>query len=101
MKRAILFMLVIIVLIFSGCSGKKGDYPAAIMVDGTLYYSTGQEMPVEIDDSAVLYTTSYTDKVPKKDGETNFNRDSKMAYAKIDLGVAVLIEHEWVLFEAK
>lgn len=34
---------------------------------------------------------------PEKDGETNFNRELKMPYAKVTDGIAVLYENEWRL----
>lgn len=77
-----------------------GDYPAAIMVNGTLYYSTDEALPVEINESAIRYTTSYAeDGVPRSDGEANFNRDTGTPYAVIDSRtVVVLIDNEWIAF---
>lgn len=76
------------------------DYPSAIMVNGTLYYSTDEALPVEIDESAIRYTTSYAeDGVPRSDGEANFDRDTGTPYAVIDSGtVVVLIDNEWIAF---
>ena len=75
----------------------KGDYPAAIMVDGVVYY-LAYAMPAEIDESAIVgYTTSYTNEMPQSNGETNFNRELNMAYAKVSDGIAILYENEWWL----
>ena len=42
------------------------------MINGTNYYSTDNAVPVEVDESAIQYTSSYAeDGVPKKDGEAN------------------------------
>ena len=55
-------------------------------------------MPAEVDPSAIIgYTDSYTDTFPKKDGETNFNRELDMPYARVEGGIAVLYENEWYL----
>lgn len=79
----------------------KGDYPAAIMVEGVLYYLEA-ETPGEIDESAVIgYTTSYTDEMPQKDGETNFSRELNLPYAKVADGIAVLHQNEWWICKAK
>ena len=75
----------------------KEDYPAAIMVDGVVYY-LAYTMPAEIDESAIVgYTTSYTNEMPQSNGETNFNRELNMAYAKVSDGIAILYENEWWL----
>lgn len=75
----------------------KADYPAAIMVDKVLYYLSA-EIPAEIDESAIIgYTNSYTDEMPARSGETNFNRELNMPYAKVEGGIAVLHNNEWVL----
>lgn len=75
----------------------SGDYPAAIIVDDIVYllaYST----PAEIDESAIFgYTSAYTDSFPSRNGETNFNRELNMPYAKCENGIAVLYNKEWHL----
>lgn len=74
------------------------DYAAAIMVEGEIYLKAASPMPAEIDPSAIIgYTDSYTDTFPKKDGETNFNRELDMPYARVEGGIAVLYENEWYL----
>lgn len=73
------------------------DYPAAIMVDSTIYL-LGHAMPIEIDESAILgYTASYTDTFPSQSGETNFSRELHMPYAQWEGGLAVLHRNEWHL----
>ena len=63
-------------------------------------------MSGEVDNSAIIgytssYTSSYTDTFPEKDGETNFNREIGMPYAKVEEGIAVLYEDEWYLCTPK
>ena len=78
---------------------ESGDYPAAIMVDGVLYWSTDEILAGEVDPSIIRDTTSYTtDGMPEEDGQTNFAREGTQ-YAVTADGVAVLVGHEWVLFE--
>ena len=78
------------------------DVPAAIMVENTVYYLNNDPMLGEVDESAVIgYTQSYTDGLPAKEGETNFNRELGMPYARVKEGIAVLYENEWHLCIAK
>lgn len=100
MKRIKMAMLLICgILTLSACgSGTETDYAAAIMVNDQIYYKSVQAIPAEIDESAILgYTKSYTDTFPKKNGETNFNRELGMAYAKVEGGIAVLYQNEWYM----
>lgn len=100
MKKSILVMILICCMVaLSSCiSGTETDYAAAIMVNDQIYYKSVQAIPAEIDESAIFgYTKSYTDTFPKKNGETNFNRELGMAYAKVEEGIAVLYENEWYL----
>ena len=100
MKRITMTILLICYMVaMSACgSGTETDYAAAIMVKDQIYYKSVQAIPAEIDESAILgYTESYTDTFPKKNGETNFNRELGMAYAKVEGGIAVLFENEWYM----
>lgn len=103
-KIFVLLILCVFVLGIAGCgtTGGTADYPAAIMVEGTVYYKSAAAMPVEVDESTIIgYTESFTDKFPEKDGETNFNRETGMPYAKVEGGMAVLYENEWYLCTPK
>ena len=98
-KFKIVMLLICSIAALSACtSGTETDYAAAIMVNDQIYYKSVQAVPAEIDDSAILgYTKYYTDTFPKKNGETNFNRELGMAYAKVEGGIAVLFENEWYM----
>ncbi len=76
-----------------------GDYCAAIMVDGVVYWSTDTPVPGEVDESAIRTVTSYTDGQPEEDGQTNFDRGLTTQYAMTDMGLVVLIDREWILFD--
>ena len=106
MKRYIaLFLTIICVLALTGCgmdSHTEADYPAAIMAEGGIYLKSAAPMPAEIAPSAIIgYTTSYTDTYPEKEGETNFDRELNMPYARVEGGIAVLYENEWYLCTPK
>ena len=98
-KFKIVMLLICCIVVLSACgSGTETDYAAAIMVNDQIYYLSVQAVPAEIDDSAILgYTKYYTDTFPKKNGETNFNRELGMAYAKVEDGISVLYENEWYI----
>lgn len=74
------------------------DYPAAIMVNDTVYLLEGVPMSTEVDESAIIgYTESYTGTFPENNGETNFNPELGMPYAQVEGGIAVLYKNEWYL----
>jgi len=103
MKRMTTLLLsIVLILSMTGCGllgpHTETDYPAAIMAEGEIYLKSAEPMPAEIDESAIIgYTTSYTDTFPEKDGETNFSRELKLPYARVEGGIAVLVESEWYL----
>lgn len=112
-------ILIIIVLITVGCSNTTKEspletntdaetpntMPPSIMVDGELYFSTGEEMPIEPGESAIKTVTSVIKgtELPSKDGEINFPvLDAK--YAKIndyEEYVVIIMDLEWVRFEKR
>ncbi|MBQ9383204.1 MAG: hypothetical protein IJT87_03100 [Ruminiclostridium sp.] len=80
-----------------------GDYNAAIMIGGVIYWDTYKTMPVEPDETAIQYAGSYAESgMPEKDGETNFAREPGTRYAVLDDGTVVVeIDGEWTIFAAK
>lgn len=81
----------------SGADSSAGDWHAAIQVDGVLYWSTGQVLAAEVEESAIRETTSYICGLPEEEGQTNF-APAGTPYAVTGDGVAVLLDGEWVLF---
>lgn len=75
------------------------DFCPAIMVDGQLYWSSG-EILSSVDESAILGTTTYTDSLPDQDGQANFDREGTH-YARTADGIAVQMDGSWVLFTTK
>ena len=104
MKKRIAAGLCLMLLLSLGACGspESGDLSAAIMPNGTTCYSTGNAVPVEVDESAIKYTASYAeDGVPKKDGEANYNRKTGTPYAVLEGDmVVVLLDNEWIEFNA-
>ena len=79
--------------------GAEGEFCPAIMVDGVLYQSTGRQLPGEPDPGIIRTVVSYTSGTPEMDGQTNFSQDLSAQYAVTGMGLVVLVEEEWVLFE--
>lgn len=88
-------------LLPAGCAGRGegGDWPAALMVDGVVYVSTGEAVPAEVDPGVIRTVGSYTDTMPIRDGQANFDRDLSCQYAMTSMGLLVMLDHEWVRFE--
>ena len=100
MKRFILLLTLICGFGLLGCNkGVETMYVEGIVVNGIFYDISHQPMPAEVDDSAIIgYIESYTDTVPKKDGETNISKDLIGApYAEVEDGIALLYKNEWYL----
>ena len=104
MKRIILVVSLIIIMALSGCStettssGQATDYSAAIMVEDSIYLLSTEILSIDIDENEITgYTESYTDEFPEKNGETNFNRELEMPFAKVEGGIAVFYEDNWYL----
>jgi hypothetical protein len=82
---------------------QQGDRCPAIMVDGVLYFFTGEPVSVAPSPGEVKTVTSYTSGVPEMDGQTNFSQDLSAQYALVEIGgeqkLAVWMETEWILFD--
>jgi hypothetical protein len=93
-------LVLALMFLMAGCSNANvaTDYPAAIMVDGQIYYLSSTTISTEIGESAVIgYTEFYTDTFPAKDNETNFNRELQMPIATVEDGIAVFYDDAWHL----
>lgn len=104
MKKLLAAMLAAAMLLtLAACAAEKpaGDYPAAIMVNGTVYQMAYRTVE-DADDLDILgHTASYTDTWPEKDGETNFSRALDLPYARCEEGIAVYCDGVWQLFTLK
>ena len=110
MKKRVmgLFCLILAAVLLTGCARKEqaetpGVLPLAIFYDGTLYCTTGKQMPGEVHESAVVgEVTSLVplNQWPEKEGEANFG-ELGAPYALTADGLVVLVENEWTLFEER
>ena len=101
MKKWVATMLAMAyVFALAGCNkGVDTMYQLGIVIDGIFYEKSYQPMLAEVDDSVIVgYIKSYTDTYPKKDGQTNISKDLiDKPYAKVDGGIAILLQNEWYL----
>ena len=79
--------------------GGTGDYPAVIMVDGTVYLVSVNPLPAGTVDKAEITgcVDSYTETFPEKDGQQNFSREAALPYAPAVGGLALLHDGAWYL----
>ena len=75
------------------------DYPAAIMVDGTVYLVPVDPLPAGTVDEGEISgcVESYTETFPEKDGQRNFSREAALPYAPAEGGLALLHDGAWYL----
>lgn len=73
------------------------------MVDDTLYYSTGNEITAEIEESDFLgriMSPCSISQLPTQNGQANIPFEGA-PYAQYEDGIVVLIDEEWTLFESR
>ncbi|MGB4588612.1 MAG: immunoglobulin-like domain-containing protein [Clostridiaceae bacterium] len=110
-KLALMLLSISMMLSLVACDRQKNaselpnSLPPSIMVEGKLYISSGIELPIEPDESAMKTVTAVikANELPSKDGEINFSKpDTK--YAKIQDRieyVVVMMDKEWIKFEKR
>ena len=98
-------ILLLAVLLISGCANTEpqtpNTMPPSVMIDGTLYQTTGKQMPGEVDPSAIAGAIDETvspSTLPEENGQSNFG-EAGMKYAFTQDGLVVLTDNEWTLFE--
>ena len=72
-----------------------------LIYEGERYFTTGLEMPVEVDESAIVgHITSVVpyNRLPENEGEANFGSVGDPIAMTSD-GLLVLWDHEWTLFQ--
>lgn len=104
MKKKTIYVVIaiavvaILALLASTMGGSRIDYPAMLMVDDILYLDTFEPVPDIQEEDILGYTTSYTKKEPRKNGQANFEKGT--AYAVAENGLAVQRGEEWIFFKA-
>ncbi len=106
-KNKILWILfsVCACLLF-GCSkapDTPNTLPPALMIDDVLYYYTGKEVSVNIDEESIIGTIASTvplSELPSENGQSNMNI-SGCSYAPFEENFVVRMEEKWMLFERR
>ena len=107
-KYRTIILSIMCILSLVGCGKKEQVVPdtpnamvASIIYEGSLYRTTGKEIPAEVDESAIVGEISCVvplTQLPTKDGEANFGEIGD-PYAITSDGLLVKMNHEWVIFE--
>ena len=77
--------------------------PPSIMMDNILYYSTGNEISIDIDEADYLGRITSVVKItqlPTENGQANIPFEDA-PYAKYEEGLVVLMDEKWILFEIR
>lgn len=105
MKKRILFLLTCLLL--TGCGSEKVvyDLPPQVMVDGTLYSTTGYPVPGQSSDDIQTEGTITSEvdgsEVPTEDDQSNFGTGYGYRAGLHDGTLEVRIDGDWVIFATK
>ena len=110
-KFALMILSIFIMVSFIACDTEEvtpetpNTMPPSIIVEGELYSTTGEEIPIEPDESVIKQVTSVIGgtELPSNEGEINFPVPNAK-YAKINDNeeyVVVLMDLEWIKFEKR
>ena len=107
-KYSLIILSILCILILAGCSKKEQIVPdtpnamvPSIIYQGSLYRTTGKQIPAEVDESAFVGEISSVvplNQLPTKEGEANFGEIGDQ-YAITSDGLLVKMNNEWTLFE--
>ena len=107
-KYSSIILSILCILILAGCSKKEQIVPdtpnamvPSIIYQGSLYRTTGKQIPAEVDESAFVGEISSVvplNQLPTKEGEANFGEIGDQ-YAITSDGLLVKMNNEWTLFE--
>jgi hypothetical protein len=109
MKKILSFLVLVLffIITITACGNKEvegkmlGDRIPMIMVEEYLYLYTGEKIPVEIDDKAIIGNITSEvagSEIPTQNGQSNFGCVGS-EYAYFDDGIAVMINNEWQYFK--
>ena len=106
-KMVALFLGILMIVSLAACGIKTADTPNAtvpsIVYNGEIYYTTGKEIPAEVDESAIVgkvISVVPLSEWPKEEGQANFG-EVDAPYAIISEGLVVKVNNEWTLFEKR
>lgn len=81
-------------------TGSKVTWSPALKVHDTLYISTGDPIKGTISEEDIAgRTKTYTDELPKRNGQSNILSENGLPYAPWEDGLAVEVDGEWIFFK--
>lgn len=102
MQKRILFLLTCLLLTGCGSEQVAYDLPPQVMVDGTLYSTTGYPVPGQSSDDTQTEGTITSEvdgsEVPTEDGQSNFGTGYGYRAGLHDGTLEVRIDGDWVIF---
>ena len=106
MRKVIaVFLGILMIVSLVACGEKNVNTPNAtipsIVYNGELYYTTGKQVPAEVDESAIVgkvVSVVPLSELPKEEGQANFG-EVDIPYALISEGLVVKVNNEWTMFE--
>ena len=97
---AALAVLILLARLPLWLAGPKISWSPALKVDGTLYVSTGDPIKANIPEEEILgRTQTYTEDLPRRNGQTNIRSENGLPYALWEDGLTVEIDGEWMFFK--
>ena len=100
--KKILIIFLALTLLLSACV-KENSCPYAVMIDDKVYYYTDFIVAGDVDESAIDgYITSVVSvmEMPDENGEANMHI-LDAPYAFTDMGLVILVNNEWTVFELR
>ena len=98
---ALIILTLLLILLFPLTLGSsRVSWSPALKVDGTLYISTGDPIKGTISEEDIAgRTKTYTDELPKRNGQSNILSENGLPYAPWEDGLAVEVDGEWIFFK--
>lgn len=98
---ALFILTILLILLFPLTLGNRRiSWSPAVKVDGILYVSTGNPIEDAIPEEDIAgRTKTYTDQLPRRNGQSNILSENGLAYAPWEDGLAVEVDGEWIFFK--
>lgn len=98
---ALIILAILLILLFPLTLGsRRVTWSPALKVSGTLYTSTGIPVDGTISEGDIAeYTKTYTEDLPRRNGQSNIRSENGLAYAPWKDGLAVEVNGEWIFFK--
>jgi len=98
---ALIILTILLILLFPLTLGnQRVTWSPALKVNGTLYTSTGTPIEGTISEEEIAgRTKTYTDELPRRNGQSNILSENGLAYAPWEDGLAVEVDGKWIFFK--